>query len=180
MTAGLFLDRDGVINHDPGYTHRIDDFQFIDGVFDTVALARSLGFVPIVVTNQAGIARGLYGEAEFLALTEWMLAQFAAHGAAITSVYHCPFHPDGLGAYRRDSDRRKPAPGMILDGLRDHRLEASRSLIVGDRPTDIAAGKAAGLGATVLFAADATGDSNATVAVADHGALQDWLRRWAG
>lgn len=156
MRAALFLDRDGVINLDHGYVHRPEDFHFVDGIFELVAEAVRLDFVVVVVTNQAGIGRGLYSEAQFHALTEWMCAEFARRGGAIARVYYCPDHPEhGIGAYRRDSPRRKPRPGMLLDAQRDFDLDLHRCLLVGDRMSDIEAGRAAGVGCTILLQGDA-------------------------
>ena len=142
----LFLDRDGVINVDRGYVHRIDGFAFVDGIFELGARAQSLGFMPIVITNQAGIGRGYYTEADFQHVTAWMLDQFRARGIRIERVYHCPFHPtEGIGEYRRDSFDRKPNPGMILKAKNDFALDLANSVLVGDKDSDIAAGRAAGV-----------------------------------
>ena len=148
----LFLDRDGVINIDHGYTHRIEQFAFMPGIFDLVAHARARGFTVVVVTNQAGIGRGFYSEADFHHLTAWMTAQFAQRGAAIDAVYFCPDHPEhGLGDYRRDTPMRKPGPGMLLQAAADLDLDLARSVLVGDSETDIMAGRHAGLALTVLL-----------------------------
>ncbi|MBL6457596.1 HAD family hydrolase [Belnapia sp. T6] len=148
----LFLDRDGVINHDAGYTHRIADFAFRDGIFDLCSAAQARGMALVVVTNQAGIGRGLYTEADFGVLTEWMLARFAERGIAITGVEHCPHHPAaGIGAYRRDCPRRKPGPGMILDASAAHGLDPARSVMVGDKASDMQAAQAAGIGTRILL-----------------------------
>lgn len=148
----LFLDRDGVINVDHGYTHRIDQFEFVPGIFTLVARARELGFSVVVVTNQAGIGRGYYSEAEFEHLTDWMKQQFALRDAAIDAVYFCPDHPEhGLADYRRDTPMRKPGPGMLLQAAADLNLDLARSVLVGDSETDITAGKRAGLALNVLL-----------------------------
>lgn len=150
--GALFLDRDGVINVERHYVHRIEDFEFVDGIFELCRTAQTLGLRLVVVTNQAGIGRGYYTTADFEHLTAWMLRQFATRGIAIDRVYHCPYHPTaGLGAYRRDSPDRKPAPGMILKARADLDLDLSRSVLVGDKPSDIAAGRAAGVRHNVLL-----------------------------
>jgi D-glycero-D-manno-heptose 1,7-bisphosphate phosphatase len=150
----LFLDRDGVINHDTGHTHRIEDFRFRDGIFELCATALSAGFALVVVTNQAGIGRGYYTEADFAALTAWMLARFGDRGIRFAGVEHCPFHPTaGIGPYRVDSPRRKPAPGMILDACARHGLDPACSAMVGDRATDMRAALSAGVGTRILLAA---------------------------
>jgi D-glycero-D-manno-heptose 1,7-bisphosphate phosphatase len=149
----LFLDRDGVINVNHGYVHTRDRFDFIDGIFDACRLARARGYLSIVVTNQAGIGRGYYSEADFHDLTRWMLAEFARRDAPITGVYFCPFHPEhGVGAYKRDAECRKPNPGMILDAARDFALDLAACVLVGDKPSDIVAGQRAGVGCNVLYA----------------------------
>src|ERR1043165_5019258 len=111
----LFLDRDGVINADRGYVGTRGEFEYVEGIFDLCRYATDLGFLLLVVTNQAGIARGYYSERDFLALTEWMCETFRERGAPIAKVYFCPSHPEhGLGEYKRESSFRKPGPGMIL------------------------------------------------------------------
>ncbi|MCU0984855.1 MAG: HAD family hydrolase [Acetobacteraceae bacterium] len=151
----LFLDRDGIINEDLGYVHRIEEFRFRSGIFALCAAAQAQELALVVVTNQAGIGRGYYGEEDFLALTRWMLKRFAAEGIRITAVEHCPDHPvHGLGSYRRENPRRKPGPGMILDACRAHGLDPAVSVMLGDRATDMQAALAAGVGTRLLLPAD--------------------------
>ena len=148
----VFLDRDGVINKDKGYVHKIDEFHFIDGVFDACREMSKAGYRLIIITNQAGIARGYYTEDDFHLLTKWMLNEFRKHGIQIDGVYHCPHHPvHGVGDNRRDCDCRKPAPGMILRAAKEHSLDLSHSILVGDKTIDIEAGRAAGVGCCVLL-----------------------------
>lgn len=159
MTArrGLILDRDGVVNHDSGFLHRIEACRFIDGIFDLARVFTARGFVLVIATNQSGIGRGLYGEDDFAALMRWMKAAFAREGAPLAAVYHCPFHPTaGLGDYRRDSDWRKPRPGMLLQAAADLDLDLARSWCIGDRMSDIEAARAAGVGTLVLYDAAAS------------------------
>jgi D-glycero-D-manno-heptose 1,7-bisphosphate phosphatase len=147
-----FLDRDGVINVDHGYTYRIDDFEFVDGTLAAAARLHSMGFALVVVTNQSGIGRGLYTVADFDVLTDWMRAQFAAAGAPLAGVYWCPHHPvEAVGAYRRDCDCRKPAPGMLLAAMRDLDLDPARSVLFGDKRSDLEAAAAAGIPERVLL-----------------------------
>jgi D-glycero-D-manno-heptose 1,7-bisphosphate phosphatase len=149
----LILDRDGVVNHDRGFVHRIEDCAFIDGIFALTAAFAAQGFAIVIATNQSGIGRGLYDEAAFASLTDWMTARFAEHGVTIAATYHAPDHPtEGKGRYRRDSQRRKPMPGMLLRAAAEHDLDLARSWCLGDRMSDIAAGQAAGIGTLVLFA----------------------------
>jgi D-glycero-D-manno-heptose 1,7-bisphosphate phosphatase len=150
-SKALFLDRDGVINIDHGYVHKPEDFEFVPGIFDLVRVAKTKGYKVIVVTNQAGIGRGYYTEEQFQALTNWMRNQFELNGGCIDAVYFCPFHPEhGVGDYRRESDCRKPAPGMLLQAQKEHDIYLQASIFVGDKPSDMAAGEAAGVG-TLLY-----------------------------
>ena len=148
----LFLDRDGVINTEKGYVHKIEEFEFVDGVFECCATGMRLGYTLIVITNQAGIGRGYYTEKDYHILTEWMLARFAERGVHIAKIYHCPYHPvHGTGAYKKDSFWRKPNPGMILQARDDFGLDLPASVLVGDKESDIEAGLRAGVGANVLL-----------------------------
>jgi D-glycero-D-manno-heptose 1,7-bisphosphate phosphatase len=153
MQKALFLDRDGVINHEVGYLHRPEDVRFVEGIFSLCLTAQTLGYALVVVTNQSGIARGLYTPAQFEALMHWISQQFVQQGIALTAVYHCPFHPThGIGEFKRESEDRKPAPGMILRAAREHNLDLTQSLLIGDRCSDIAAAHAAGLRQAFLIA----------------------------
>ena len=146
-----FLDRDGVINVDHGYVHRPEDFIFIDGVFEACRHLQSLGYRLIVVTNQSGIARGYFTEADFHALSEWMRARFREQGVTLDGIYFCPHHPDkGLSAYRGPCDCRKPAPGMLLQAIHEHGIDPAHSLMLGDKAADMAAAAAAGVGRRIL------------------------------
>jgi D-glycero-D-manno-heptose 1,7-bisphosphate phosphatase len=148
----FFLDRDGVINLDHGYVHTAEKFDFVDGIFELCATAQALGYLLIVVTNQAGIGRGYYSEAQLHTLTEWMCARFRERGIEIAKVYFCPDHPlHGIGAYKRDSVMRKPNPGMILAAATEFSLDLAGSVLVGDKESDVAAGRAAGVGRNFLF-----------------------------
>jgi D-glycero-D-manno-heptose 1,7-bisphosphate phosphatase len=171
----LFLDRDGVVNEDRGYCHRIDQFHWIPGVFDTVRTAHSLGLAVIIVTNQAGIGRGLYSEDQFHRLTEWMIAEFQAAAAPLSAVYHCPFHPDALPPYNIQSPLRKPQPGMLLQAAADHCLDLSRSVLIGDTESDIGAGRAAGLKHTALFTLDPMPETEADIVLREHAGACAWL-----
>lgn len=142
----LFLDRDGTINHDHGWVGTRERFDFIPGALEAIAAATAAGWHVFVVTNQSGIARGHYTEADFHALQAWMAEQVRAHGGTIDDVRFCPFHPEApLAAYRRVSDWRKPAPGMLRDLLNTWQLEPAACILIGDQPTDIQAAEAAGI-----------------------------------
>lgn len=148
----LFLDRDGVINEERNYVHRIEEFEFMDGIFDLLAYAQSLNYLLIVITNQAGIARGYYSEEDFHRLNEWMVGQFAAKGITIDRVYYCPYHPThGIGLYKQDSAFRKPAPGMILQAEKELQVNLTQSILIGDKESDIEAGRRAGVGENILL-----------------------------
>jgi D-glycero-D-manno-heptose 1,7-bisphosphate phosphatase len=179
QSKALFLDRDGVINVDSNYVWRIEDFEFLPGIFELCRAAQTVGFLPVVVTNQAGIGRGYYTEQDFQTLTEWMLAEFSAHGIGISRVYHCPYHPtEGIGEYRRDSPDRKPNPGMILKAKDHLGLDLSQSVLVGDKDSDIDAGRAAGVGYNIklLHDAEAKRSPNGLEFDTLH-AIGDWLSR---
>ncbi len=153
LRPALFLDRDGVVNVEKNYVHRREDFEFVPGIFELCGAARAAGRLVVVVTNQAGIGRGLYTESDFHAVTTWMHAQFAERGAPVDAVYFCPFHPQhGIGRYKAESFDRKPNPGMLLRARDDHGIDLARSALVGDRLTDIAAATAAGVGVRLLLA----------------------------
>lgn len=148
----LFLDRDGVINVERCYVHRPEDFEFRDGIFDLCRAAESLGYLLVVVTNQAGIARGYYSESDFLELTDWMIRRFAEQKVRISRVYHCPYHPvHGIGPYRLDSPDRKPNPGMLLRAQADLDLDLTLCVLIGDQLSDIQAAVAAGVGTRILL-----------------------------
>lgn len=148
----LFLDRDGVININHGYVHSVDNFDFIDGIFDVVRTAHANNLKVVVVTNQAGIGRGFYSVQQFHQLTSWMCKEFINAGAPIDKVYFSPFHPtEGLGEYKKDDFSRKPNPGMILQAQQELGLDLGNSMLIGDKARDIQAGIAAGLGLNILF-----------------------------
>jgi D-glycero-D-manno-heptose 1,7-bisphosphate phosphatase len=146
MNRALFLDRDGVINHDVGYLYATEQVQWVKGIFELCGVAVGFGYKLVVVTNQSGIARGLYTEAQFETLMQWMRAEFVGNGVALDAVYFCPFHPvHGLGEYKREHEDRKPGPGMLRRAARDLGLDLGLSVMVGDRCSDMAAANAAGL-----------------------------------
>jgi D-glycero-D-manno-heptose 1,7-bisphosphate phosphatase len=142
----LFLDRDGVVNREVGYLIRQQDVQFVQGIFPLCRTAKRLGYRLVIVTNQAGIARGFYTEADYHALMQWMRGQFSVEGIVFDGVYHSPYHPEhGIGEYKREHEDRKPGAGMLRRASRDLGVVLSESVLVGDRCTDIAAANAGGL-----------------------------------
>ena len=148
----LFLDRDGVINTEVNYLYKIEDFEFIDGIFDLCKAAVEHNYRIIVVTNQSGIARGYYSEADLEKLTKWMMREFAGHGIEISRVYACPHLPDAdLEPYRCDCPARKPNPGMLLQAKEDFNLDLSKCILIGDKKRDIESGIRAGISNLILF-----------------------------
>lgn len=146
LRRAAFLDRDGVINLDKAYVHQWADFEFVPGAMHAMRRLKAAGFVLVVVTNQSGIARGMYTEAQYHALTERLCEELARIDARPEGVYHCPHHPSGsVARFAVDCDCRKPAPGLILQAARDLGLSLPDSIMVGDKPSDIQAARAAGV-----------------------------------
>jgi len=151
MNRALLLDRDGVINKEINYLYRTEDVEFIDGIFETCAFFEKRRFLIIVITNQAGIARGYYTVEDFVKLSDWMKSEFNRRGIALSATYFCPYHPtEGVGQYRQESFDRKPNPGMIFRARDDFALNLPGSILVGDKESDIEAGLNAGVGTNVL------------------------------
>ena len=140
----VFLDRDGVINKEVGYLHKIQDFEFIDGVFEACLYFKSLNYQIIVVTNQSGIGRGYYDEDDFHIINNWMLGQFKNKGIEILDVFFCPHDPES------NCDCRKPKPGMLNQANEKHNIDMEKSWMIGDKEADVAAANAAGIQNTIL------------------------------
>ena len=155
MSQGaVFFDRDGVLNRDVGYAHRPDQIEWTPGVVEAIRLANEAGRLVFVVTNQSGVARGYFDEATVQALHRWMAETLAAQGARIDGFAYCPHHPDGVVAgYARDCDCRKPAPGMIEALIVQHAIDPTRSILIGDKASDLHAAQAAGVRG-LLFTGD--------------------------
>lgn len=154
-TPALFLDRDGVINNDYGYVHRKENFEFKSGIFELVSTANLAGFFCIVITNQAGIGRGLYSVNDLLILSNWMCGEFKNKSARVDAIYFSPFHPtEGKGAYLRAEDTRKPGPGMFKEASKDLKIDLSKSVMVGDKYSDMEASISAGVSNNYLLCSD--------------------------
>tara|TARA_B100000886_G_scaffold333611_2_gene287955 strand:- start:4606 stop:5136 length:531 start_codon:yes stop_codon:yes gene_type:complete len=155
MNSALFLDRDGVINVDYGYVHAKDNFVFNEEIFDLVSFANSKNFLVIVVTNQAGIGKGLYTEEDFNILTKWISEKFISNNGKIEKTYFCPFHEDAnIHKYRKKSIDRKPSPGMIYKACKEFNINPQKSIIIGDKESDIRAGISANIAKCIYFGKD--------------------------
>jgi len=131
MNKAIFLDRDGVINIEKEYLYKIEDFEFIDGVFKACKYFISKGYMIFIITNQSGIGRGYYSKHDFNILTQWMLNKFQNSGIKITDINYCPHLPtDGCKC-------RKPSPNMILDFVQQYNIDLTRSWLIGDKQSDI-------------------------------------------
>jgi D-glycero-D-manno-heptose 1,7-bisphosphate phosphatase len=151
----LFLDRDGVINVEKNYVYRVRDFEFMDGIFELCHAAVTYDYALIIVTNQAGIARGYYTEEDFKRLMLWVTDQFKKRNIHISGLYFCPHHPTaGMGEYRTECINRKPNPGMIISAQKDLGLDLKHSVIIGDKMTDIESACRAGVGTRILLRHD--------------------------
>ncbi len=158
MKKALFLDRDGVINKEHDYVHKIEEFEFIDGVFDAMKSAQEKGYLLIVITNQSGIGRGYYGEDDFFRLSEWMTEVLREKGIRVDRIYHCPHAPDA------GCDCRKPETGMIEKACRDFDIDLAGSWLVGDKESDIKAAVKAGIPNHVLVRSGHAIDEEKTAA----------------
>jgi len=142
----IFLDRDGVINVDNGYVSVVDDFEFIEGVIEALQTLKGKDYLIVVITNQSGIARGYFSEEQFHTLTEWMDWSLADRGVDLDGIYYCPHHAEhGIGEYKIDCDCRKPKAGMIKEAIIELDIDISKSVLVGDKVSDLQAGIAAGI-----------------------------------
>jgi D-glycero-D-manno-heptose 1,7-bisphosphate phosphatase len=154
----VFFDRDGVLNRDIGYLHRPGDVEWLEGAKTAVRLCNDAGYFVFVVTNQAGVARGYYGEEDVHKLHVWMNAELALQGAHVDAFEYCPHHPDGVdGPYRRPCRRRKPEPGMLLDLLSSWPVDKNASFLVGNMQSDLDAAAGAGLKAHLYQGGDLAG-----------------------
>jgi D-glycero-D-manno-heptose 1,7-bisphosphate phosphatase len=162
LHKAAFIDRDGVINEERNYVHRIEDFVLLPGVVEALTLLRDAGYLLIVVTNQAGIARGYYDVPAINKLHEYLRIQLAENGVTLDGIYFCPHHPDGLvNGLSVEYECRKPAPGMLLQAAQEFNIDLASSVMIGDKTSDIQAGKRAGVGFTILVESGHKIDLNA-------------------
>jgi D-glycero-D-manno-heptose 1,7-bisphosphate phosphatase len=176
----VFLDRDGTLNEEVNYLHKIENFEWIPGAPEAIRRLNALGVPVLVVTNQSGVARGYYDEATVDRLHAWMNEQLAEIGAKIDAFYYCPYHPDGdVEEYRALSHCRKPNPGMFEDAIEEWAVDPARSFVVGDKNTDLIPGNE--LGMTTLLVRTGHGvaedDAVADHVVPDVGAAVDRIER---
>jgi D-glycero-D-manno-heptose 1,7-bisphosphate phosphatase len=147
MKRALFLDRDGVVNIEINYLYKIEDFKFIEGIFELCKYYQNLGYLIFVVTNQSGIARSYYSEDDFYKLTLWMIEEFKKNSIEVKKVYFCPHHPD----ISSTCNCRKPKPGMLLEAKEEFDVDLENSILVGDKESDIEAAISAGIKEIYLF-----------------------------
>lgn len=137
MKRALFLDRDGIINVDKAYLYKPEDVEFVDGIFELTQKAVSLGYLIIVVTNQSGVARGYYTLDDVEILHEWIAGEFLMKGVEISAFYVSPYHPNAVvDTYKKESDCRKPEPGMVLQAAEEHNIDLLHSIVIGDKESD--------------------------------------------
>lgn len=156
MRKALFLDRDGVVNVEKNYLHKIEEFELVEGIVEVCRAYQENGYLIIIVTNQSGISRGYYNEEDFAQLSQWMVEYFKTLGITITHIYHCPHHESIDGA----CECRKPEPGMFIRAQKEYDLDMSHSVMIGDNERDIEAAQRAGVGMNILLSSDAS-QSNA-------------------
>ncbi|MEX2114522.1 MAG: HAD family hydrolase, partial [Pirellulales bacterium] len=136
----VFLDRDGTITRDVGYPHRVEDLELLPNASAGLSRMSALGYLLIITTNQSGVARGLFSEADVQAFHQALCALLKRDGVTIEAIYYCPFHPtEGQGQYRRDSPLRKPGDGMLRLAAAEHELDLAASVAIGDKKSDILA-----------------------------------------
>jgi D-glycero-D-manno-heptose 1,7-bisphosphate phosphatase len=145
LCRAIFLDRDGTLNHDVGYTYRQEDLRLIDNAVGGLRVLYELGFVLIVASNQSGLARGLFREEQMHAFNTRLADTLRSQGVPLAGFYFSPYLVDAAVAeYRRESSCRKPGAGMLLQAAKDHGIDLHRSYAIGDKRSDVAAGRAAG------------------------------------
>jgi len=180
MNKAVFLDRDGVINIDYGYIGCLDNFAFIQGVPKALCMLRQMGYLLVLVTNQSGIARGMYTEADFLRINTFMQQSLSLYDAAFDGIYYCPHHPNGqVLRYRTDCICRKPKSGMLFMAKNDLDIDFARSIMIGDHANDLIAGMNAGISTVFLVGThveDEYGKCESAVIKKDLSSVVDYLK----
>jgi len=152
MLKALFLDRDGVINHDPGYVYEVQKLKLIDGIIEVIKEANLKNYLVIVITNQAGIAKKKFTLDDLENFHKNLISKCNEEGAIIDNIIFCPHHPNALiSEYKKDCMCRKPNPGMILNAAKRFNIDLVNSILIGDKKTDIDAGQSAGIRNLFLF-----------------------------
>lgn len=182
LRKAVFLDRDGTINVEKDYLHRIEDFEFLPKAPQAIRRLKDAGFLIVVVTNQSGVARGYFSVRDVEILHNHMQQELQKVGAAIDAFYFCPHHPDkGVGVFRVECDCRKGRPGMLLQAAAELRIDLAASFMIGDKRADLEAGRAAGCPSLLVLTgygrrelAEGAGDL-ATAVVDDLSAAADYI-----
>jgi len=155
----IFLDRDGVINHEVNYLHKISEFRFINGIFDACICFKKLGYQIIIISNQSGIARGYYSEIDYQNLTKWLITQFKQNNITILDTFYCPHSPNA------GCKCRKPEPGMFLEAKAKYNIDMKKSWMIGDKETDIQAAITSGITKTILVSSGHSIDNQTSSAL---------------
>jgi D-alpha,beta-D-heptose 1,7-bisphosphate phosphatase (EC 3.1.3.-) len=151
MNKAVFLDRDGTINIEKNYLYKVEDFVFIRGTVEAIKIFHNLGYIVIVITNQAGVARGYYTESDVKELHNYIDAELIKNGTYVDAYYYCPHHPEGIAVeYAVECECRKPNTGMIEQAVKDFNINLKESFIIGDKEIDIQTGKNAGMKMSIL------------------------------
>lgn len=146
MNKAVFFDRDGTLNEEVHYLHKIEDFKWIEGAIDAIKYCNDNGYLAIVITNQSGVARGYYPESDIMKLYNWMNTDLAKYGAHLDGIYYCPHHPAGkVKEYAMECDCRKPKPGMLFKAQKDHNIDLKSSYLIGDGARDVECAAVAGV-----------------------------------
>ena len=141
----VFLDRDGTINLDAGYIDRLERLELYPFAIDAIRLFRQAGYLAVILTNQAGVAHGMYGEDFVATVAKYLADRAESGGTAIDGHYYCPHSPDAaLEQYRMDCECRKPKPGLALRAAAELNIDLARSVVIGDRWRDISVARAVG------------------------------------
>lgn len=165
MNKAVFLDRDGTINKEINYLYKPEDFLLIPGTIDAIKIFHQQGYKVIVITNQAGVARGYYEEKDVQVLHKYLDKVLENNSTYIDSYYYCPHHPDGvIEGYKAECSCRKPEIGMIEKAVRDNNIDLLESIMIGDKEIDVVTAKRAGIGKAILVRSGHMVEEQMTVA----------------